>query len=59
MKRFEVAGRLCISNSAARQLFVYTKNCNRKCYVICMGGCQIRLRLQLHVVRVYVEIGKT
>ena len=51
MKRFEVAGRLSISNSAARQLFVYTKNSSRKCYVICRGGCQIRPRLQLHAVR--------
>ena len=52
---FEVAGRqlatvqagLSISNSTARQLFVYTKNSSRKCYVIWRGGCQIRPRLQL------------
>ena len=40
-----------ISNSAARQLFVYTKNSNRKYYVICGGGLQIILR--------YAEVGKT
>ena len=31
----------CIRNSAVRKLFVYTKNSNRKCYVICGGGCQL------------------
>ena len=35
--------RYYISNSAARQA-VYTKNNNRKYYVISMGGCQIRPR---------------
>ena len=35
-------------NSAARQMFVYTKNSNRKCYVICGGGWP-RLQLPVHV----------
>ena len=39
--RFEVAGRLSISNSAARQQFVYTKNSNRKCYVIWRVGAKL------------------
>ena len=33
----------CISNSAARQLFVYTKNSNRKYYVICGVGAKLSL----------------
>ena len=56
--KVEVVGRLCISNSVARQLFVYTKKssrkCERKCYVNTtqsgrVGG-QIRPCLQLHLV---------
>ena len=68
MKRFEVASRLSISNSTARQLFVYTKNCNRKCYVICGGGCTRhswtgrKNREREHGTRLglwYAEVGKT
>ena len=36
---------------------MYTKNSNRKWHVNTgMGGCQIRLRLQLHVGRVIIDI---
>ena len=41
---------LSISNSAARQLFVYTNNSSKKCYVICRRECQIRPRHLLHTV---------
>ena len=50
--------KLQAGNSAARQLFVYTRNTSRKCYVNTTqsgrGGCQIRLPLQLNMVQVYL-----
>ena len=53
MQSLEVAGRLSISYSAARQLFVYTKNSTRKCYANhnTIKHAKIGPRLQLHTVR--------